>query len=60
MEVALPKVKGKGGAEEVRSDEFGFGQLGQFYKSTLNRPKHPKGRHQLVSRRPQVMLCHFC
>lgn len=32
VEVALPKVKKKGGAEDVRSDEFRFGQLGQFYK----------------------------
>lgn len=42
MEVALPKVKKKGGAEEVRSDEFRFGQLGQFHKKPFKEAKTSK------------------
>lgn len=47
VEGVLSKVKKQLGAEEVRTDEFRFGQLGQFYKKILKRPQHPKGSHQL-------------
>lgn len=47
VEGALSKVKKQVGVEEVRTDEFRFGQLGQFYKKNLKRPQHPKGSHQL-------------
>lgn len=40
--MALPKGKGKGGAEEVRSDEFRFGQLGQFYQKRFQQANTSK------------------
>lgn len=48
VEGPLSKVKKQLGAEEVGTDEFRFGQLGQFYKKKIfKRPQHPKGSHQL-------------
>lgn len=45
VEGSLSKVKKQLGAEKVRTDEFRFGQRGQFYKKILKRPHHHKGSH---------------